>query len=182
MDPTGICDEITTVAPTGRCGSVFSNCARPRSRRRRYRHRRPVCGAQSTTLLRRGQRVRGHRKLNCPDAKPSFTNASRPGSNSGGLPTDNPLIVVSSKSSPTTSIASRQRHTRRNHGAEVPETLDTNVHRLESNTHSLVCRNSTVLSIPSRMLSFGFQPKDRTFAVSRKMNGLSPIQPRSPPV
>jgi hypothetical protein len=32
------------------------------------------------------------------------------------------------------------------------------------------------------MVSFGFQPSERTFFVSRKMKGLSPIQPRSPPV
>src|SRR5438876_2061946 len=52
----------------------------------------------------------------------------------------------------------------------------------DSNSHAFARRYSTVFSTPWRMVSFGFQPSERTFFVSRKMNGLSPIQPRSPPV
>jgi hypothetical protein len=43
-------------------------------------------------------------------------------------------------------------------------------------------RYSTVFSTPWRIVSFGFQPSERIFLVSRKMKGLSPIHPRSPPV
>ena len=52
----------------------------------------------------------------------------------------------------------------------------------DSSTHGLACKYVSVRSTASRMLSFGRQPRARTRAVSRKMNGLSPIQPRSPPV
>ena len=39
-----------------------------------------------------------------------------------------------------------------------------------------------VLETPSCMVNFGFHPRARIFLVSSKMNGLSPIHPRSPPV
>src|SRR4051794_34532936 len=51
-----------------------------------------------------------------------------------------------------------------------------------TNTQGLRSRKSTVARIPSRMLSFGCQPSARIRLQSRKINGLSPIQPRSPPV
>src|SRR5579862_6423443 len=49
-------------------------------------------------------------------------------------------------------------------------------------TQGLCSRKRTVVSTPSRIDSFGAQPNARIFLQSRKMNGLSPIQPRSPPV
>jgi hypothetical protein len=36
--------------------------------------------------------------------------------------------------------------------------------------------------MPCSIVSLGFQPVARILAVSRKMKGLSPIQPRLPPV
>ena len=52
----------------------------------------------------------------------------------------------------------------------------------DSKTQRFARSQSTVRTMPSRMVSFGRQPVARILAVSRKMNGLSPIQPRSPPV
>ena len=48
-------------------------------------------------------------------------------------------------------------------------------------THGLFRRNSRVRITASRIVSRGFQPRDRILVVSRKMNGLSPTQPRHPP-
>ncbi len=53
---------------------------------------------------------------------------------------------------------------------------------LRSKIHGLSRKNATVLRMLSSMLSFGRQPRARILVVSRKMNGLSPAQPRSPPV
>ena len=50
-----------------------------------------------------------------------------------------------------------------------------------SRTHGLSCRNCKVRSMPCLMVSFGAQPSRRILPQSRRMNGLSPIQPRSPP-
>ena len=55
------------------------------------------------------------------------------------------------------------------------------LHRRLSSTHGFARRNSSVRMMPCSMVSSGFQPSERMRAQSRKMNGLSPTQPRSPP-
>src|SRR5688500_8388037 len=52
----------------------------------------------------------------------------------------------------------------------------------QSNTHGFSRRKSTVRSTPCRMPNRGAQPVARAFFVSRKINGLSPTHPRSPPL
>src|SRR5262249_15905679 len=52
---------------------------------------------------------------------------------------------------------------------------------VQSSTPEFSVRKSTVRTAPSRIDRLGAPPSDRTRAVSRKMNGLSPIHPRSPP-
>src|SRR5262249_44523639 len=49
-------------------------------------------------------------------------------------------------------------------------------------TQRLAGRNSAVRTTLCSIVGRGFQPRERIFFVSRKMNGLSPIQPRSPPL
>src|SRR5688572_4965662 len=73
-------------------------------------------------------------------------------------------------------------HTGRRDRSEMPKALDTDVHCRASRTHSFARRKSTVLTMPSLMVSFGFHPRARIFVVSRNMKGLSPIHPRSPPL
>src|SRR5215467_8420666 len=51
-----------------------------------------------------------------------------------------------------------------------------------SSSQSLSRRNASVRRTPCSMLSCGCHPSARIRVVSRKMNGLSPTQPRSPPV
>src|SRR5712675_342803 len=63
---------------------------------------------------------------------------------------------------------------------QMPQTCNANLHRADS-THGLDCKYSTVLTTPWRIVNFGRHPSARILAVSRKMNGLSPLQPRSPP-
>src|ERR1700736_4372795 len=49
-------------------------------------------------------------------------------------------------------------------------------------THWCSISHSKVRITESRMVNVGFQPVSRILFVSRKMNGLSPIQPLLPPV
>ena len=51
----------------------------------------------------------------------------------------------------------------------------------DSSSQVLACRYASVFKMPSRIVSVGVQPNDRIFVQSSRMNGLSPIQPRSPP-
>src|SRR3954466_16297798 len=69
--------------------------------------------------------------------------------------------------------------------AEVPETENDDIHdspALLSKTQGLSRSHLTVCTPPSRMESFGRQLVARILAVSRKINGLSPTQPREPPL
>ena len=75
----------------------------------------------------------------------------------------------------------RRRRAGGGHRAEMPQAEDRELHGRCSNTQRFAASQSTVRTTPSRMVSFGFQPSARMRCVSRKMNGLSPIQPRSPP-
>lgn len=51
-----------------------------------------------------------------------------------------------------------------------------------SYTHLLASNHRSVFTMPCSMVWLAFQSVAWIFAVSRKMKGLSPIQPRSPPV
>src|SRR3981081_3208598 len=51
-----------------------------------------------------------------------------------------------------------------------------------SNTHLLLASQATVFSTACRIANFDPHPVFRTLVVSKKMNGLSPIHPFSPPV
>src|SRR5215472_1348853 len=64
--------------------------------------------------------------------------------------------------------------------SECDFTLD-RLQRRFSSTHGLLRRNSSVRTMPCSMVNSGFHPNDRMRAQSRKMNGLSPTHPRSPP-
>ena len=68
------------------------------------------------------------------------------------------------------------------HAAQVPQAVDDDPHVRLSSTQGLARSQSRVRSTPWRMVSLGRQPRARARAASRKMKGLSPIQPRSPPV
>src|SRR5260221_7310729 len=65
--------------------------------------------------------------------------------------------------------------------AEVPESQDRRSHFFSS-IHGLFCNHCNVRIMLSRMVIFGFQPVAWIFFVSKKMKGLSPIHPRSPPL
>ncbi len=67
------------------------------------------------------------------------------------------------------------------HRTEMPQAEDRELHGCCSKTQRFWASQSTVRSTPSRMVSFGFQPSARMRRVSSRMNGLSPIHPRSPP-
>ena len=67
------------------------------------------------------------------------------------------------------------------HAAKVPQAKDGDSHRL-SRIHALACSHCKVRRMLWRIVNVGFQPVAWIFFVSRKMNGLSPIQPRSPPL
>ena len=73
------------------------------------------------------------------------------------------------------------RHAGSRNAAEMPETGDRDFHLTRSITQRFRVSQSTVRMMPSRMVSFGFQPSAAMRAVSRKMNLLSPTQPREPP-
>src|SRR5450631_4313888 len=72
--------------------------------------------------------------------------------------------------------------TRSRDRAEMPKTVDANLHVRASITQGLAIRYSSVFITPFWIDSFGVQPSARIRLQSRKINGLSPIQPRSPPV
>src|ERR1039458_2325264 len=91
-------------------------------------------------------------------------------------PGDQPGIVIDADGQNTGGSRAGSRHR-----AEMPEAKDYDFHVHCSKIHSLAARQSLVFSTPSRIVRCGFQPSERMRVVSRKMNGLSPIQPRTPP-
>src|SRR5581483_6127625 len=72
------------------------------------------------------------------------------------------------------------RHAGGGDGAEMPEAEDGDFHT-RSITQRFCDSQSTVRTMPSRIVSFGRQPSVPMRAVSRKMKLLSPIHPREPP-
>src|ERR1700736_4785245 len=71
---------------------------------------------------------------------------------------------------------------RTRHRPEMPQAVNANLHDRASTTHGLAIKYSNVLITPLWIDNLGDQPSARIRLQSRKMNGLSPIQPRSPPV
>src|SRR5258708_16179589 len=81
-------------------------------------------------------------------------------------------------------IDSSRHHGRIKEGRRKPakDLFNTIFAQRSSRSQVFACRYSRVAMTPSRIERRGSQPIARILAVSRKMNGLSPIQPRSPPV
>src|ERR1700735_3047825 len=71
----------------------------------------------------------------------------------------------------------------RSHTSKVPQAVntDTQVQGRLSSSDGFDCKYRKVRTIPCWMLSFAVQPAARILEQSRKMKGLSPIQPRFPP-
>lgn len=74
------------------------------------------------------------------------------------------------------------RHACSRHASKMPQPEDGNSHFRRSSSHLFWVNHSSVCRTLSLIVYRGFQPSARTRAVSRKMKGLSPTQPRSPPV
>src|SRR3984893_12486475 len=70
----------------------------------------------------------------------------------------------------------------RGHTAEMPEPQNNDFHARFSKTQGFARNQSKVFKTAASIVSSFCQPVSRIFFVSRKINGLSPTQPFSPPV
>src|SRR3977135_4539047 len=75
-----------------------------------------------------------------------------------------------------------RREARSRHRAKVPQAVDANRHVRASTTQGLERKNPGGWTPPSWSDRCGSQPSARIRLQSKKINELSPIQPRSPPV
>ena len=142
-------------------------------------HRCIVRNPDDQSPLHCGRKVRGEREL--PPGQTLPDQFLEPRLENGGNPLletiDGFLVEIDA-----CDIVAGFREARRGDRTQVPKTEHAYVHSRTSSTHGFPLRYSSVRRIPSRIVSFGIQPNSRILRQSRKMKGLSPIHPRSPPV
>ena len=179
QNPTGSCAETSTTAPSFKCGNSASFCRSTASTSARSSSSTGVSWQTQTTSV-------------SETAVTSDAEGESAGSETGPDQFSKPRLVEwrlalrQSRDPLRIEVHRNRRDPGRSragggHRAEMPQAEDRELHVGCSKTQRFCASQSTVRNTPSRIVSFGFQPSARMRRVSRRMNGLSPIHPRSPP-